>query len=182
MKLFKSFTPEVIRLLKSGAVGIIPTDTVYGIVTTLSDIKSVERIYQLKKRPLSKPIGTIIFFGTEQIAQFTDASEVIKAQKYWPGPNSVILTVSPELDYAHKGLNSLPFRVPDDKKIQAILEETGPLATTSANISGLPTIENIKDAHVLFGDSVDFYVDGGNLSNKRPSNIIRIKMTVAQSH
>jgi tRNA A37 threonylcarbamoyladenosine synthetase subunit TsaC/SUA5/YrdC len=68
----------------------------------------------------------------------------------------------------------LAVRIPDDSKLISLLEKTGPLLTSSANKTGRPTLTNIDGATKIFGDTVDFYVDGGDYSNKEASAVIRI--------
>lgn len=175
MKIFHSITAEAVRLLKNGAVGIIPTDTVYGIVAPLLNEQAVKRMYVIKGRPPHQPIGTILIADTHQIEGYTDARDVVKASAYWPGPTSVILDVREELTYAHRGFASLPFRIPGNEQLQRVLLQTGPIATTSANHPGKPPATVLEEALSMFRESVDFYVDGGDLSHRRASKIIKIQ-------
>ena len=173
MQIFTSFTSDVEKLLKKGAVGVIPTDTVYGVVGSLLSSDTVARIYAVKARGPEKPVGTILIGDTSQIYDMVDPELLKKAQQYWPGAVSVVLPVSDELSYAHKGFNSLPFTLPDNIKIQNLVSATGPLAISSANPASLQPSNTIEEAIKYFSDSVDFYVDGGDLSYSKPSKIIR---------
>jgi len=172
MKTFKSFTPEVVEILKNGGIGIIPSDTIYGIVGQLFNQAAVERIFDVKDRPADKPMGTILLADPEQIEGYVSSEDLLRAEVYWPGPTSVILGLGNKLAYAHRGLHSLPFRIPDVPALQALLKQVGPLATTSANITGRPTAVTIEEAMGIFRESVDFYVDGGDLSGRPASQII----------
>jgi L-threonylcarbamoyladenylate synthase len=174
MKVFSSFTTEVAELLNKGAVGIIPTDTLYGIVAKLNDKAAIQRIYKIKNRSANKPVGTIIFSDLEQISGYVPEAELLEANKYWPGANSVILNVPSDLSYAHKGFEALAFRIPDNAQLIHLLKKVGPIATTSANVSDEPPVTTIEEAQELFGEKVDFYVDGGDLSERFPSTIFRI--------
>jgi L-threonylcarbamoyladenylate synthase len=174
MKVFKEFTPEVTRLLKFGAVGVIPTDTVYGIATPLLQMYSVRKLASLKGRPVDKPIGTILIDSLSQIEDIVHSSLLQKATIYWPGPVSVVLPVWSEMIYAHKSKDSLPFRMPDNQVLRELVAQTGPLATTSANLADQKTANTVEEAMKIFGDDVDFYVDGGDLSERKASKIIRI--------
>lgn len=175
MKIFNSFTAEVVQLLKDGAVGIVPTDTVYGIVTPLFNEQAVERIYTIKGRPPDQPVGTILIGSVDQIDDYTDAEDLLRAQVYWPGPTSVILNVGEKLRYAHRGFASLPFRIPGSQQLQHVLLQTGPIATTSANHPGKSPATVLEETLGMFRESVDFYVDGGNLSHRKASKIIQIQ-------
>jgi L-threonylcarbamoyladenylate synthase len=69
---------------------------------------------------------------------------------------------------------SLAVRIPADAKLRKLLEQTGPLLTTSANLPDQPPAADIKQAKAYFGDKIDFYEDGGDLSGRQPSTLIRI--------
>jgi L-threonylcarbamoyladenylate synthase len=173
MKIFDSFTTEVVQMLQSGAVGVVPTDTVYGIVCSLFNQSAVERIYEIKDRDKTKPIGTILLSGSEQIELYAKPEELLRAEVFWPGPVSVVLDLGVQFSYAHRGKESLPFRVPDSAALQSLVEKTGPLASTSANIAGQPPAVILQEALGVFRESVDFYVDGGDLSGRVSSKIIK---------
>jgi tRNA A37 threonylcarbamoyladenosine synthetase subunit TsaC/SUA5/YrdC len=74
----------------------------------------------------------------------------------------------------HQGVGSLAMRIPRNDKLQALLEKTGPLLTSSANPPGDPPATTITAAKEYFGDSVDFYLDGGDLTGHQASTIIRV--------
>jgi L-threonylcarbamoyladenylate synthase len=74
----------------------------------------------------------------------------------------------------HRGKMSLAVRIPANEAIHALLERTGPLLTSSANHPGEPPANTIAEAKQYFGDRVDFYIDGGDLSANQPSTIVRI--------
>lgn len=161
---------QAVPLLKDGAVGVLPTDTVYGLVTNATNLESVERFYALKSRD-QKP-GTLIAANVEQIlALGVPAQEVEQVAKYWPNPLSAVLTINGN-SYLHQGVGTLAVRVVKNDQIRELLEQTGPLITSSANQPGQPPAVNIGEAIAYFGESVDFYVDGGTVTAE-PSTIIR---------
>lgn len=167
--------PDLENLLKKpGAVGVIPTDTVYGVVARASDEAAVKRLYALKKRS-DKP-GTIIAASREQLEELGLKHRYLKAvEQFWPGAVSVIIPVSnPDLIYLHQDKLSLAVRLPELPELQELLKHTGPLLTTSANLPGESPAVNIEQAKSYFGDQVDFYEDGGDLSSRQPSTIIRV--------
>ena len=159
---------------KPGAIGVIPTDTVYGVVARAVDTAAVKRLYELKKRD-QKP-GTIIAASIEQLESLGLKHRYLKAvEQFWPGAVSVIIPVSdPRLAYLHQGKLSLAVRLPELPQLRALLARTGPLLTSSANPAGKPTAVNIEQARGYFGDRVDFYEDGGDLSDRQASTLIRI--------
>lgn len=165
--------PSLIAAIKAGDVGVVPTDTIYGLVADASNEAAVHRLYELKHRK-GKP-GTIIAASIEQLVHLGIPRRFVKAvEQFWPGAVSVIVPTEMQLGYLHLGKFSLACRIPDSANIQALLEKTGPLMTTSTNHPDQPPATNIKQAQKYFGDKVDFYVDGGDLSNQKPSTIIRI--------
>lgn len=162
------------QLHKPGAVGVIPTDTVYGLVARAGDQTAVARLYEIKARE-AKP-GTVIAANMEQLEGLGLKHRYLKAvEQFWPDAVSVVIPVGdPQLKYLHQGKLSLAVRVPADKMLQTLLGQTGPLLTSSANQPGQPTATTIQQAQDYFGGHVDFYEDGGDLSDRQPSTIIRV--------
>lgn len=162
------------QLQKPGAIGIIPTDTVYGIVARAHDQAAVQRLYDLKKRT-DKP-GTIIAANIAQLEALGLKHRYLKAvEQFWPGAISVVIPVAdPQLAYLHRGKQSLAVRIPEQTALQELLHQTGPLLTTSANPPAQPTATTVPQAQAYFGDQVDFYEDGGDLSDRQASTLIRI--------
>jgi len=173
---FNSLSKRELHLLKNGGVGILPTDTVYGLVTQATNIASVARLYLLKRRE-HKP-GTIIASSIQQIIDLDIEPEYISTAKaYWPNPISVVIPVSNSLAYLHQGAGSIAVRVTADRDLITLLDITGPLLTSSANQPGKKTANNINQAYEYFDDKVDFYIDGGDLSNRLASTIVIIDDT-----
>jgi L-threonylcarbamoyladenylate synthase len=172
MKVFQTVTdPEVVELLKGGAVGVLPSDTVYGLMCRAQDEKAVKRLYALKSRD-HKP-GTLIAANINQLAELGIKLRYLKAvEQFWPGPVSV--ETPHNVDYLNMSTGRQALRIPADVKLHTLLEQVGPLQTTSANAPGDPVSNTIAEAQACFGDSVDFYVDAGDLSGRPPSTIIRI--------
>lgn len=165
--------PAIIRQLLSGAVGIVPCDTVYGVVCQAADQAAVQRLYKLKHRE-HKP-GTLIAADIEQLVQLGLKKRYLTpVEQYWPGAVSVVIPCGHELEYLHQGLQSLAVRIPAGSELQKLLRATGPLLTSSANLSGQPPAATIRRAQEYFGDQVDFYVDGGDISGRLPSTIVRV--------
>lgn len=163
--------PELVQLIKNGAIGVIPTDTVYGLVAQASNPDAIKAHYAVKNRELAP--GTMIGPSVQSFALLGFRQEQLdKVAHYWPAPLSVVLDAANVSDYLKHKRPALPVRIPDDAKLQTLLEQTGPLMTTSANRPGEPTSTSVDEAIAYFGDSVDFYVDGGNLGIRPPSTIV----------
>jgi L-threonylcarbamoyladenylate synthase len=162
------------ELLKQGKIGVIPTDTVYGLVCIAKSAQSVKRLYAAKKRE-NKP-GTVIAADAEQLEDLGLKRRYLKAvEQFWPGAVSVCIpTADPALAYLHMNAGSLAVRIPDDGALLSLLKQTGPLQTTSANMPDEPVAISLADAKKYFGKHVDFYVEGGDLSDRKPSTVVRI--------
>lgn len=159
------------KLSKPGTVGVIPTDTVYGLVARAADEAAVTRLYALKGRE-HKP-GTIIAANIDQLVELGIKRRYLTAvEQFWPGAVSV--EIPHHVDYLSQVTGRQAFRIPADKDLQKLLLETGPLQTSSANSPGEPPANTIAAAKKYFGDKIDFYIDGGDLSNRQPSTIICI--------
>lgn len=164
---------EFIDTLKAlGTVGIMLTDTIYGVVARAADEVAVERLYTLKQRD-GKP-GTIIAASTEQLVSLGIRQRYLTpVAQYWPNPISIVIPIESGLSYLHLGKFSLAVRIPANTELQNILIKTGPLLTSSANLPGEPAARNVSEARSYFGESVDFYLDGGQINNQA-STILRI--------
>ena len=160
-------------LLNPAAVGVLPTDTVYGLVARAHDTAAVQRLYALKHRE-HKP-GTIIAASITQLEHLGLKRRYLSSVgQFWPGAVSVIIPCGPELEYLHQGKLSLAVRIPGVPELRKLLEQTGPLLTSSANHPGQATADTAEQAKLYFGDEVDFYVDAGDLPGHQPSTVIRI--------
>lgn len=159
-------------LLMAGSVGVIPTDTVYGLACRASDEEAVGRLYKLKSRE-RKP-GTVIAADINQLIDLGIKARYLKAvEQFWPGSVSVIIP-SRDLEYIHVGLQGIAVRIPEHRQLNELLQKTGPLLTSSANQPGEPPANTIAEAQKYFEDNVDFYTDGGDLFGHKPSTVIRI--------
>jgi len=163
--------PELIKLLKNGAIGVLPTDTVYGVVARAADQAAVEKLYKLKRR--EKKPGTLIAASIDQLVELGIKRRYLTAvEQYWPGAISV--ETPHHITYLNQGTGRQAIRIPDNKDLLKLLEKVGPLQTSSANQPGEAPANTVTEAQGYFGDEVDFYVDGGDLSANLPSTIIRI--------
>lgn len=169
-------TDQIIKLLKAGKIGVMPTDTIYGIVGSALNHETVEEIYDLRKREKDKPF-IILISSIDDLKKFE--VKLTKEQKdflekNWPNPLSVVLVVSSEkFKYLHRGKHSLAFRMPENKWLLEILKRGGPLVAPSTNLAGAKPAETIEEAKKYFGSKVSFYCPGGVLKSK-PSTIIQL--------
>lgn len=166
-------------IIKKGGVAVIKTDTLYGLVCDAFNQHAVARIYDIKKRNPLKPVIVLIssISDIENFGIKVNSELHKKLSAIWPDKVSVILPSddnSVNTHHIHKGTGGIAFRMPADKELRSILAEVGPLVAPSANPEGLSPAINIQQATDYFGDDVDFYMDGGEVTNTRPSKIIKI--------
>lgn len=163
--------------MKSGHIGILPTDTIYGIVASALNQSAVDKLYKLRRHTPTKPF-IILISSISDLAKFdvvlTNQQKDFLIQ-HWPNPLSVILSVTdPKWYYLHRGTNSLAFRLPNNSKLVQLLSQTGPLVAPSANFEGLVPASTITEAKNYFGNNISFYVDSGTFTAE-PSTLIDLQ-------
>jgi len=166
---------NITDILKSGGIGIIATDTIYGVVGQALNRDAVDRIYRLKQRQPSKPFIILVDSLTdiESFGNKLSTEEREQIMQFWPGPVSIILRCdNDKFSYLHRGGNTLAFRMPAKDSLRNLIQSTGPLVAPSANPEGQPPADSIKQAKIYFGDNVDFYQSGK--TTNRPSKIIQV--------
>lgn len=180
------FTNEIARKFKSEEIGVIPTDTIYGVAASALSKKAVARAYVALKRNPQKPF-IILVYSLKDLSRFDikiDGQTRRILDALWPGKISVILPCLPaktsvaaglsaKWKYLHRGSESLAFRVPKKPSLIALLEKTGPLISTSVNVEGAKPAETIAEAQNSFGDRIDFYVGSGKIKSL-PSTLVEI--------
>ncbi len=164
---------EVIKILCDGGIGVLRTDTIYGIVCAASNEVSVDRIYALKGRDDTKsPI--VLIASTSQMFDAPDEDERALLDTVWPGKVSVIINSKNAPEWITRGNGSVAYRLPADKALRELLEKTGPLIAPSANKQGETPATSIKQAQDYFGETIDFYIDEGEVTDNTPSQLLRI--------
>jgi L-threonylcarbamoyladenylate synthase len=174
--------PEA-ELFKAGKVGVVPTDTLYGLLASIEHEAAVRRVYELKHRSITKPC-IILISSREELARFGIAPTEAQAavlERHWPGPVSIVLACGSQVpEWLHGGTHTLALRLPADESLRALLRESGPLIAPSANPEGLPPATTVDEARAYFGDSVDFYIDGSARQGS-PSTLISLKADGTQT-
>lgn len=165
----------IITALKGDGVGVLPSDTIYGLSCLALNQEAVERIYQLKGRDYHKPL-IILLANIEQAGQLGIEPNVLEpVRKLWPAPLTVIVStgqMTPE--FLHRGMHALAVRIPNNAELRELISEIGPIVSTSANVQGQKPANSVAKAREYFGDRLDFYIDAGVLNNM-PSTLVRLK-------
>lgn len=174
MKIFDDpLDPNIAQRLVAGQVGVLRTDTLYGLVCVATNQQAVERIFALKSRDeVKSPI--VLVSDSTQLFDTPGESEQEILSQVWPGKTSVIVRSKDAPAWIERGNSSVAYRLPDSDQLQQLLDITGPLIAPSANPQGKPPARNIQEAIDYFGENVDFYVDGGEVTELQPSALIRI--------
>ncbi|MDD5489348.1 MAG: L-threonylcarbamoyladenylate synthase [Candidatus Moranbacteria bacterium] len=168
---------KLLEYIKNDKIGVIPTDTIYGIAASAWSKKAVERAYKIMRRDKKKPF-IILISSIRDLDKFNiklDKNNENILKQIWPGKVSVILPIkAKKFEYLHRGTKTLAFRVPKKQFLLKLLKKTGPLISTSANPQGKKPAQTVAEAKKYFGDKVDFYISGGKMKSL-PSTLIEIK-------
>ena len=160
----KTLHKSIVSLKKGNVIGL-PTETVYGIGADPFSQTAVDKIFSLKERSEKKPLSILIssFHEIQELNVTTSIPDVVEL--YWPGPLTIIVETSN--DFANgvgtKEPSSIGVRVPENELAINLLKQTGPLAVTSANISGEEDFTSDEQVRAAFGDEISHYLSGESL-------------------
>lgn len=150
--------------VRRGELIVLPTDTVYGIGCDAFDPAAVRELLAAKGRGRDMPPPVLISAATTADALAVGLPHYARAlmERFWPGPLTIVARQQESLQWdLGETMGTVAIRIPDDEIAREILERTGPLAVSSANVSGRPAASRVQQASDMLGDSVAVYVDGG---------------------
>jgi len=165
------------RVILGGGVVVYPTETVYGLGANALDEQAVLRVFQIKKRPMSMPI-TLAVSSLEmmkEVAEVNDADLAILEQLL-PGPVTVLVkrkSIVPDVLTA--GSQKVGVRFPDHETALRIIDEAGPITSTSANRTGSSPPASIEAVSKEIIKRVDLVVDGGKCRYAEPSTLLDLE-------
>ncbi len=166
---------EAAEAALAGMLVVLPTDTVYGIGTRPDDEAAIERLFEAKQRPrdLDLPVLVPSPEAALDIAVFDERSERI-ARAAWPGALTLVLPRTDASRPWNLGENpeTIGVRMPAHPLALAVLSVTGPLAVTSANLSGGPPATTCEELADLFGEAVAVYLCEEGPLMGRPSTVV----------
>lgn len=155
---------RAVEELQRGAAIVMPTDTIYGIAVLPENPDAVRWVFELKRRPDHRalPILAASARGLNEIVSFGAAAQAL-ADAFWPGPLTLVLPRARGFDHdlGAGTASTVAVRVPAHEVALALLERSGPLAVTSANLSGEPAATTTDEAREAFGDAIPLYLEGG---------------------
>ena len=169
---------EPAQIIQNGGIVVFPTETVYGIGTNGLDEKAIEKLYNIKQRPFSKPISLLVsnMEMINKLAKDITELEYKLMEKFFPGPLTIILKkkeIVPNILTANTQMVGI--RMPEGIIAKKLIEYANvPIATPSANISGKPVGINMQEIKQYFGNKVDYYIDGGENKTGIGSTIVKI--------
>ncbi|MBO9519955.1 MAG: threonylcarbamoyl-AMP synthase [Nocardioidaceae bacterium] len=161
--------------VRAGELVVLPTDTVYGVGADAFDPAAVQRLLDAKGRGREMPPPVLISSGGTLDALASQVPEWARllVEKYWPGPLTIVVREQGSLQWdLGETKGTVAVRVPQDPVALDLLARTGPLAVSSANLSGRPAATDADQAAEMLGDKVEVILDGGPTSDDRPSTIV----------
>jgi len=147
--------------LRAGGLVAFPTDTVYGLGAFVTNARAIEQLFMTKDRQSNKAIAVLIGEISQVELVALEMNEISKAlsQHFWPGPLTLVVPRQPALPNNISPLATVGVRMPDHPIAISLMKETGPLAVTSANLSGFPSASTA-------------ILDGGRTPGGKPSTVV----------
>ncbi len=165
---------RAIAVLQGGGLAAIPTDTVYGVAALVNDSQAIERIYQVKERSENKAIAVLIGEMAQLSMVAAGQSETARrlVEAFWPGGLTVVLPRHAGLPEALSPRPTIGVRMPDHGFTRRLLALAGPLATSSANLSGGPDPRNAQEVLAQLEGRIELVLDGGDAPGGVPSTVV----------
>ena len=174
---FSSVVKEVVLLLKNGALGAIPTETLYGLAGNPFSEEVLKKIFRIKKREKEKPILVLISDLKQLELLVEEIPEVAKIliEKFWPGPLTIVFPAKKHLSpLLTGGTNTIGIRFSSSEFVRKLIDYFGlPITGTSANPSGLQKPLSPEEIRRLLPE-LDFLVDAGEVKNPIPSTVVSV--------
>ena len=161
--------------IDAGSLVVMPTDTVYGLAAAAFSPQAVQRLLDAKGRSRQMPPPVLVGAPTTLEALAAEVPGWLRSMtaELWPGPLTIVVRQQPSLTWdLGETHHTVAVRMPDDPVALALLKQTGPLAVSSANLSGEPAAESVDDAERMLGEAVAVYLDGGRSPGGVASTIL----------
>jgi L-threonylcarbamoyladenylate synthase len=166
--------PRALEILRAGGLVAFPTDTVYGVGALTFDGKAVESIYAAKNRPVEKAIPVLIGDAEDLEKVGMDIPNAARklAARFWPGPLTILVPKRADLPESVSATSTVGVRVPDHEVARALLRAAGPMAVTSANISGAQSPVTAQEVYEQLEGRIALIIDGGITPGGVPSTLV----------
>jgi L-threonylcarbamoyladenylate synthase len=165
---------RALAILREGGLVAFPTDTVYGLGALVFDKAAVDSIYTAKGRPEGKAIPVLIgeVDDLEKVAVEVSETALILAARFWPGPLTIVVGKRPGLPEAVSTTPTVGVRIPNHPVARTLLRQAGPMAVTSANLSGQASLSTAQEVFDQLGGRIAFILDGGRTPGGVPSTVV----------
>jgi L-threonylcarbamoyladenylate synthase len=165
---------HAVDVLNHNGLVAFPTDTVYGLAAPAFDDASIERLYVVKGRNHTKAIAILMSSIMELDKVAVDVTEIAfcLAEHFWPGPLTLVLYRHPSLPAILAPEPTIGIRIPDHEDALALMDKTGPLAVTSANLSGQKPPTTAQEVLAQLNHKVHLILDGGPTPGGIPSTVV----------
>ncbi|MBE7436374.1 MAG: threonylcarbamoyl-AMP synthase [Anaerolineales bacterium] len=165
---------RALEILRKGGIGAFPTDTVYGLGALAFDNAAIESIYTAKDRPLEKAIPILIgdLSDLDRIGSDIPEMALRFAERFWPGPLTCVIPKKSTLPPAVSATSTVAVRIPNHPDALALLRAAGPMAVTSANISGAQNPLTAQDVYEQLQGRIPIILDGGKTPGGIPSTLV----------
>lgn len=165
---------QALTVLKNGGIVAFPTDTVYGLGALAFDNAAIESIYVAKDRPIEKAIPILIgdLGDLDQVADNIPSMALRFAARFWPGPLTCIVPKKQTLPLAVSATPTVAIRIPNHPDALALLRAAGPMAVTSANISGQTSPSTAEEVYAQLKGRLPMILDGGKTPGGVPSTLV----------
>ncbi|MCK4726976.1 MAG: threonylcarbamoyl-AMP synthase [Anaerolineales bacterium] len=170
---------QALKTLRAGDLVAFPTDTVYGLGALICIPESIARLYTTKGRSKQKAIPVLIgdVDDLSQIAIRVPPNARLLAKRFWPGPLTLVVPRHPSLPDILSPTATIGVRMPDHPIALGLLRRSGPLAVSSANISGQPSTATAEEVFEQLGGRISLIIDGGHTPGGSPSTVARCTQT-----
>jgi L-threonylcarbamoyladenylate synthase len=168
--------PRALEILRAGGLVAFPTDTVYGLGSLAFDQRAIESIYVAKDRPLEKAIPILIadVEDLDRVAVDIPALARRLAARFWPGPLTLVVPKRADLPAAVSATSTVGVRVPDHETARALFRAAGPMAVTSANLSGQESPRTAGEVVRQLNGRIPLILDGGETRGGVPSTVVNV--------
>jgi L-threonylcarbamoyladenylate synthase len=163
------------QALRDGKLVVLPTDTVYGVAADAFNPTGTRRVFGAKRRSRRFPLPVLVRTPKQLLGLCTSVPEAADRlmAAYWPGPLTLVLPCDPGLEWdLGDNRGTVAVRMPLDDVTLEVIRAVGPIAVTSANLSGQPAATTAADAHLQLGELVEAYLDDGVRGETAPSTIV----------
>lgn len=177
-RVLSAASPEALarahETLRDGLPVAFPTDTVYGIGADLHSPQAIEQLFAVKGRPAQKAIAVLLGdpAALSEVAASLNQAALRLAERFWPGALTIVVQRRPDLPDNLSSDLTIGVRMPDHPLALALLRLTGPLAVTSANLSGGANTTTAQEVLDQLGGRIPLILDGGRTRGGQPSTVV----------